>query len=140
MQRWPLQLSEWNRGWGGIETDLRSAGPTRSFSLRPDRTMAPLSLLVLCLATLASATTVTLRVFSGTDDPSWVLSPEHLVKLEKMLATHTMDEQQYHIMGYTGFQVREELSLISLCSPSMISHISGHSSSSFSVSLILLPS
>lgn len=52
----------------------------------------------------AAASIVTLRVFSGTPNPSWQLSEAQEIKLRKMVATHTFSGVQTHIMGYTGFE------------------------------------
>lgn len=78
-----------------------------AFSILDPTKMAASRILIACLAfaAVASASTVTLRVFSGTPDPTWTLSAENEAKLRQMLATNKMDLNLYHIMGYTGFEV-----------------------------------
>ncbi len=62
--------------------------------------------IVLVALALASAERVTLRVYSGTEDPSWDLSDSQVATLRKMISTHTQSPTLNHIMGYTGFEVR----------------------------------
>jgi len=71
---------------------------------------------VLLLVAVAAASKVTLRVYSGTENPSWELSNEQDTTLRKMLLTHQMNPNQYHIMGYTGFEFEDQ---VLLGSPSM---------------------
>jgi len=77
-------------------------------------------LALFALLAAASAVKITLRVFSGTENPSWEISSEQATQLDKMIATHTMNQNQYHIMGYTGFEYQGQ---ILLGSPSMETYL-----------------
>jgi len=67
-----------------------------------------LSLLSILINTksIESNTIVTLKVFSGTENPSWKLSRPQVKKLEHLLLTNTKTfKPNYVSLGYQGFEV-----------------------------------